>query len=172
MNIISTIAETFADGPGIRYAIYVAGCTHKCKGCHNPESWKFEQGTPIEIALPIILKEIASNPMLTGITISGGDPLESSSSLLTLLKALKENFPDKDLWVFTGYTLEELAYKINEGEKDILSCLELIDTLVDGRFDISLKEDITFRGSSNQRFIHSPSSSILPLLQGMPSQIL
>lgn len=172
MNILSTISETFADGPGIRYAIYTAGCTHYCKGCHNPESWCFDQGEPLEKELPRIIDEIKSNPMLTGITISGGDPLELPNSLLILLIALKEHFPDKDIWVFTGYTLEELANKINEGDKNILLCLKLIDTLVDGRFEIDLKEEITFRGSSNQRFIKSPSNVILPLLQGLPSQII
>lgn len=158
MHIIGTYSETFADGPGIRYAIYVAGCKHYCKGCHNPQSWEFNKGTPIETALPIIIDEIQRNPMLTGITISGGDPLFSLEGLKMLLQALKENFPEKDIWIYTGFTIEELNDMYNKGDVLIKECLELTDTLVDGKFVSELKEDITFRGSSNQRFISSPSS--------------
>jgi len=158
MNIISTIPETFADGPGIRYAIYVSGCKHYCKGCHNPQSWDFNQGTPIETALPIIIDEIKKNPMLTGVTITGGDPMFSLEGLSILLKSIKENFPEKDIWIFTGFTIEELVEMYNKGDVLIKECLELTDTLVDGKFVMDLKEDVTFRGSSNQRFISSPSS--------------
>lgn len=172
MNILATLPETFADGPGIRYSIYTAGCGHKCKGCHNPESWDFKQGKHLDEELPRILSEIAANPMLTGITISGGDPLYQPCALLSLLTSLKSRFPDKDIWLYTGFTLEELASTINVGGYETYECLKLIDTLIDGRFEIDLKEDVTFKGSSNQRIIHSPSSFILPLLQGLPSQIL
>lgn len=170
MNIISTISETYADGPGIRYAIYVAGCNHQCKGCHNPQSWNFDQGIPLEDILPTILEEIKNNPMLSGITITGGDPMASSSSLKDLLQVLKTEFPDKDIWVYTGYTIEELITLYRNGEKSIAYCLELIDTLVDGRFEIEKREEVTFKGSSNQRFIHSPSSYLFSY-QGLPSHL-
>lgn len=157
MNIIGTIKETFADGPGIRYSIYCAGCKHACKGCHNPQSWDFNQGTPIEKALPIIIEEIKKNPMLTGITISGGDPFYSTNGLLLLLKTFKTLFPDKDIWVYTGFTLEQLG-KIKE--PIVQECLALIDTLVDGKFIEALKDTTDFKGSTNQRIIKNPLKAL------------
>lgn len=153
MNIIGTIKETFADGPGIRYAIYCAGCRHACKGCHNPQSWDFNQGASLDKALPIIIKEIKANPMLTGITISGGDPFYSREGLLLLLKTLKKEFPDKDVWVYTGFTLEQLDAL---HEQQTYDCLELIDVLVDGKYIEALRDTTNFKGSTNQRIIENP----------------
>lgn len=150
MNILATIPETYADGPGIRYAIYIAGCTHKCDGCHNPESWDFDSGTPYTEMIEEIVKQIRSNPMLTGITFSGGDPMEHPIDMLAMLSILKAEFPDKDIWVYTGYLIEELIAR----GKETVECLELIGTLVDGKYDKTLKEDTNFRGSSNQRLIN------------------
>lgn len=149
LNILATIPETYADGPGIRYAIYVAGCTHCCDGCHNEDSWSFDQGISYIDKMDQIIKEIRSNPMLTGITISGGDPMENPIDLYTMLAILKIEFPEKDIWVYTGYEVEELIAK---GE-DFTNCFRFIDTLVDGKYMKDLREDTNFRGSSNQRFV-------------------
>lgn len=156
MNIVSTIKETFADGPGIRYSIYTAGCIHHCKGCHNPQTWDPNIGVPYTEKLDEIIEDIKKNPMLSGITISGGDPFLYPKDLYNLLLVLKTHFPDKNIWVFTGYTLEELAERAEQGKNFILLALGLIDTLVDGPFIESLKIEGEFRGSSNQRFIENP----------------
>jgi len=150
MKIIKRIKETSADGPGIRYAIYVAGCTHQCPGCHNPETWDFNQGQKLDNDLIVeMMKEIQSNPLITGITISGGDPMHPKNAidLLNLLDRLKDL--NKDIWVYTGYTIEEIF----ESASFQTSALRNIDILVDGKFDKNLREYSSFRGSSNQKFV-------------------
>lgn len=149
MNIISIIKETYADGPGIRYSIYTAGCTHQCDGCHNPESWDFNSGEKLtEEYMLKIIEEIQSNPLITGITISGGDPFCNYEGLLYLLLRLKDL--NKNIWVFTGYSFEDLIAKKNS---IVLKCLEYIDVLVDGPYIKELRDTSQFKGSKNQRFI-------------------
>lgn len=148
MNYLKIIPETITDGEGIRTSIYVAGCNHKCKGCHNPQTWNFNQGEPLtEEVLRSVVANIKNNSLLYGITFSGGDPLEDGNDidLLPLLKIIKEN--NINVWVYTGYTLEEIM--LNENKK---RCLKYIDTLVDGEFIEDLKDpNLLFRGSSNQK---------------------
>ena len=152
MRIIQTIQDTMAAGPGIRCEIYVSGCCHACKGCHNPETWDLNQGEELTVEYVTKLKEeIISNPLILGVTITGGDPLHPSNAagllmLLQELDALKLN-----VWVFTGYTIEELLDAPIDYNQ--LYALKYIDVLVDGRFDELLKETKGFRGSSNQRYI-------------------
>ena len=152
MRILQTIKETYVDGPGIRYSIYVAGCTHYCKGCHNPKSWNFNQGEELSVELVERIKsEIKSNPLLDGITISGGDPLhpDNAKGLLLLLQEL--NGLTDSIWVYTGYTIEEiLDVPIDFNQ---LYCLEYIDVLVDGPFREDLRDTSEFKGSTNQRYI-------------------
>lgn len=143
---ILNITETIVDGPGLRSSIYFAGCSHRCKGCHNPESWGFDGGeyiTPQQLFNKI--KDFASTK---NITLSGGDPIQQpKQELIELLKLLKEdNF---NIWVYTGYAFEEL-------DKEILS---YIDVLVDGKFIEELKSDsCIYRGSTNQRLIDVKAS--------------
>ena len=160
MNIITTIKETFADGPGIRYSIYTTGCNHHCKGCHNPETWDVTKGTPYQKMLPEIIKDIKANPLITGITFSGGDPFLFPYDLYCMLLELKKEFPEKNIWLYTGYTLKELKDLAFNGEPFILLALGLIDTLVDGPFIEELKIDGEFRGSSNQCFIENPLTKL------------
>lgn len=149
MRILKTFRETYADGPGIRYSIYAAGCTHHCKGCHNPESWNFNQGEPLTPAMvERYYSEINSNPLIDGITISGGDPFLSAEGLLQLLIGLSPL--KKNIWVYTGFTLEEI---LSSRDPNKLECLSYIDTLVDGRFVQELRDTTGFRGSTNQRFL-------------------
>lgn len=151
MRILKTISNTYADGPGIRYSIYVSGCTNQCEDCHNPESWNFNQGEALNNELIAKIKEeILSNPMLTGITISGGDPMhpKNAEGLLYLLKEL--SVLNKNIWVYTGHTIEEI---LNSKNKNRINALQYIDILVDGKYKKDLRELSTFRGSSNQRFI-------------------
>lgn len=149
LRILGTYKETVVDGEGLRYSIYFAGCTHACKGCHNKESWCPDNGTLItEEYLDKIINEINSNPLLDGITLSGGDPLYNPEEMLEVVKYLKEK-TEMNIWLYTGYTIEELR-KDNKR----MAVLEYIDTLVDGKFVQELYDPLLkFRGSSNQRII-------------------
>lgn len=129
LHIINVYPETISDGFGVRYAIYLAGCTHHCRGCHNPGSWSPVAGEPLtELILSRIVAEINDNPILDGITISGGDPFYNPFALLALLRRLKEE-THKNVWCYTGYTYESLLK-----DETRRPCLDYIDTLVDGPF--------------------------------------
>lgn len=150
MNYIDIIPETITDGDGMRTSIYVAGCNHKCPGCHNPQTWDFKAGKELtpEVIHDVIL-HIKSNPLLAGITFSGGDPLEvgNAEDLLEILKKLKKE--NINIWCYTGYCYEDLILMSPQNE-----CLDYIDVLVDGPFIESLKDpDLIFKGSKNQRII-------------------
>lgn len=149
MNLIGTYSETIVDGEGIRYSIYLAGCTHHCPGCQNPESWSSQAGELLtEERISSIIKEIKSNPLLDGVTFSGGDPFYNPEEFLSLAKRIKEE-TKLNVWCYTGYTYEEI-----DSHPRLKPILEWIDVLVDGRFDESLYSPyLTFRGSSNQRII-------------------
>ena len=149
LRILGTYKETVVDGKGLRYSIYFAGCTHACKGCHNKESWCPDNGTLVtEEYLDKIINEINSNPLLDGITLSGGDPLYNPDEMLEIVKYLKEK-TGMNIWLYTGYTIEELR-KDNRRMK----VLQYVDTLVDGKFVQELYDPLLkFRGSSNQRII-------------------
>ena len=149
MRILNIYRSTISDGPGLRYSIYLAGCRHRCPGCHNPESWDPLAGTCITPdMLQRIADEINGDPLLDGITLSGGDPFYDPESLYELLLFLSRhtNLP---IWVYTGYRIEELL-----ADAEMSKCLTLIDTVVDGRFVQELFDPrLSWRGSSNQRIV-------------------
>ena len=149
LRILGTYRETVVDGEGLRYSIYFSGCIHACKGCHNKESWCPDNGTLVtEEYLDKIISEINSNPLLDGITLSGGDPLYNPEEMFEVVKYFKEK-TKINIWLYTGYTIEELR-KDNKR----MAVLEYIDTLVDGKFFQELYDPLLkFRGSSNQRII-------------------
>ncbi|HFK1682623.1 anaerobic ribonucleoside-triphosphate reductase activating protein [Bacillus anthracis] len=146
MKVMNIIHDSVVDGEGLRTVVFFAGCPHRCFGCHNPKSWNICNGT--EMTVDEIVKEIASNS-LTDVTFSGGDPFLQAAEVKKVAKIVKDL--KKNLWMYTGYTLEEIQSSQNN---DMIELLHYGDVLVDGRFEIE-KKDLTlpFRGSSNQRII-------------------
>lgn len=137
------------NGDGCRVTLWVAGCTHHCKGCHNPQTWSFKSGREFTEDIKNKLYNVLKLPYIKGITFSGGDPLDSFEDVFELIKDIKNSFNDKDIWLFSGYTLED----IKNSEKSVI--LDYIDVLVDGEFKEELKDlSLKFRGSSNQRILY------------------
>lgn len=158
MRILKIVPDTVVDGPGLRTSIYFAGCLHHCKGCHNPESWNFKQGYAYH---PDELYCMLLKTGNTKVTLTGGDPMYQNIGdfhrFLWLLKnglPLLENKPVYDVWVYTGYTWEQLV-----NSKRHNSLLKYIDVIVDGKFVEELRDaSLQFRGSSNQRIINVQES--------------
>lgn len=146
IRIAGKVDDSIVDGPGIRYTIFFQGCPHHCPGCHNPETHDFNGGHFEEIE--DIVKEIKKNPLLLGVTISGGEPFSQKEELLTLVKEIRKT--NLNIMVYTGYTFEYLI-NLDSVTKEILSN---IDYLVDGPFILKERDlELIFRGSRNQRYI-------------------
>lgn len=154
IKIASVIDDSIVDGPGIRMTVFFQGCSHGCEGCFNKETWGFNGGHYCDVE--DIYKAAMNNPLLDGITLSGGDPIYQVKGALELVK-LFENTP-LNIFVYTGFTFEELL-EISKNNEDLQAFLEKIDYLVDGKFDITKKDiSLRFRGSSNQRIINVKQS--------------
>lgn len=136
------------NGRGCRATLWVSGCSHRCPNCHNPQTWDFKSGRIFTEEVKEQLFHVLSLPYIDGLTLSGGDPADSAEELISLLKEFHDIFPDKDVWLYTGYTIEEMQEKPSLKNLLDAGC----NTVVDGRYDHS-KRDTTlpFRGSSNQR---------------------
>jgi anaerobic ribonucleoside-triphosphate reductase activating protein len=150
MRILKVFRETISDGPGFRYSIYFSGCSHACPGCHNEDSWDPDNGEILDSEyFKRIVDDINRNKMLSGVTLSGGDPFYNPEELLDFLIKFRKEVRKINIWCYTGYTIQQLL--TDEVKR---KCLEYIDVLVDGRFIQELhSEDLSFRGSRNQRII-------------------
>lgn len=146
--------ESLVNGPGIRRVFFSQGCKHNCIGCFNPDTHDFNGGEERDIEE--LIKDLADNPFIDGVTFSGGDPLEQANKFIYIAKAAREL--GLNIWSYTGYKFEYLLEHANEFNK-WKEYLENIDVLVDGKFNINKKEDgLKFRGSSNQRIINVKES--------------
>ena len=158
MNYADIKRVDVANGEGVRVSLFVSGCTHQCKGCFNKEAWDFNYGKPFTQETIDKVINYLDNPYISGLTILGGEPLEheNQKGLLPLLKKVKEKFPEKNVWCYTGYRYDkDIMEKMYKNWKETPEVLSYIDVLVDGEFEED-KKDITlkFRGSSNQRIIN------------------
>lgn len=152
LRISGLINDSIVDGPGIRYVIFTQGCPHACLGCHNPKTHDLNGGRWTE--LDSILEEIDQNPLLDGVTLSGGEPLLQAKACLELVQKIKER--QLHILVYTGYTYEELMALNNP---DIMSLLQYVDVLIDGRYVQEQKSlSLLFKGSANQRIINVQES--------------
>ena len=150
IRVAGLVNDSIVDGPGFRFAVFVQGCPHHCPGCHNPETWDFDKGTPM--TAEEIFARAAKNPMLTGFTFSGGEPFAQSAALLPLARRIRE--AGYELAIYTGYTFEQL---LEDPEKRAL--LEYADTVVDGPFLLAQRNlALKFKGSKNQRVLDVPAS--------------
>lgn len=160
MNYSAIKYYDIANGTGVRTTLFVSGCRNRCEGCFQPETWSFEYGKPFTPEVENeILKSLANN-YVAGLTLLGGDPFEeeNQAALVPFLKKFKEQCPDKNLWAFTGYLLDQdLVPGGRKHTTDTDAMLSYIDVLVDGPFIQAQKNlCLKFRGSENQRLINVP----------------
>ena len=157
MNYSAARTCDVANGPGVRISLFVSGCTHRCKGCFNPDTWDFSFGEPFTEETGKRLIEAGRPPHIAGLTLLGGEPFEPENqrALVPFLREWRSALPEKDVWCYTGCVLEkELLAPSRWRTEDTDEMLSLIDVLVDGPFVESLKDiSLVFRGSSNQRIL-------------------
>ena len=159
MNYADIRPIDVANGPGIRVSLFVSGCTHACPGCFNPEAWDFGYGQPFTKDEEDAILTHLARPYVKGLSLLGGEPFHPSNqaAVLALVKRVREAYPGKDVWCYTGYLYEDLlSGKVGEHSRELL---EQLDVLVDGPFVLEQKElSLRFRGSANQRLIDVPAS--------------
>ena len=147
MNYLDILDCDILDGDGVRVTLFVSGCSHHCKGCQNPKSWDAFNGKEFtQDTVQKILKAL-DRDYIDGLTLSGGDPLfmQNRFEITRLCKEVKKAFPNKTIWLYTGYKYEEI---------ETLEVLNYVDVLVDGKFKLDLRDvTLAFKGSSNQRII-------------------
>ena len=154
MRIQAVVPESIVDGPGVRFVVFTQGCPHGCPACHSPQTHDPAGGyeATANDLVATLEENLEGNPLLAGVTLSGGEPFLHASELLPFAQAVHER--NLNLWVYTGYTLEELLARGDEAE---LALLAEADTLVDGRFEIAQRTlEMPFVGSRNQRIIENP----------------
>ena len=154
LKIAGTVSDSIVDGPGLRLAIFTQGCPHRCEGCHNPQTHDFDGGE--DVTLESLLEKIKSNPLLDGVTYSGGEPFCQAEGLYELGLEIKKL--GLNIITYTGYTFEYILEHSDE-ENCYEKLLSVTDYLIDGPFVLDKKNILLkFRGSSNQRIINVPKS--------------
>ena len=160
IDLSSIVPDSIVDGPGIRVTIFCQGCPHRCKGCHNPKTWKFGSGTPTSVER--IVEIVRQSPLARGVTFSGGEPFSQAAGYAKLARLLKAQ--GYEVASYSGYTFEEIL----AGDDDQRALLKELDVLIDGRFVLEERSlDTPFRGSRNQRLINVQES----LKTGIPVEI-
>lgn len=147
MRYHNITTDDMLNGDGLRTVLWVAGCTHRCEGCHNPITWDIEGGIPFDEAAESELFEKLSADYISGVTFSGGDPLhpQNRDEVTRLARKVRAELPDKTIWLYTGFDWEDIKE---------LEIIPLLDVVVDGRFVKSLLDaKLHWKGSSNQRVI-------------------
>lgn len=162
MNYATIKWADVANGPGVRVSLFVSGCTHRCLGCFNEEAWDFAYGRPFtKVEEDRIVAALAPDH-IKGLSLLGGEPFEPDNqrALLPLLRRVKGAYPDKEVWCYSGYTLDGELWRPSRARCECTDeMLSYIDVLVDGPF-IQEKKDLNlrFRGSANQRILNVPAS--------------
>lgn len=155
MNYSAIKNYDIANGLGVRVTLFVSGCTHHCEGCFNEETWSFSSGKPFTKETEDEIIKLLSPDYIKGLTLLGGEPMEkvNQEALYPFVKRVKEAYPDKNIWCYSGYTLDEITK--GRAHTDVTDALlGFIDVLVDGEFKKELYSiALKFRGSSNQRVI-------------------
>lgn len=151
-----------ANGPGVRVSLFVSGCTHRCEGCFNPEAWDFSFGQPFTAAEEHAILSALAPAHIRGLSLLGGEPFEPDNqrALLPFLRQVKAAFPEKEIWCYSGYTLDGALWQESRARCECTDeMLSLLDILVDGPFICAQKDlSLRFRGSANQRIIDVPRS--------------
>lgn len=162
MNYATVKKTDVANGPGVRVSLFVSGCTHHCKGCFNREAWDFGYGKPYTEQVEEEILNALAPDYIRGLSVLGGEPFEEANrpAVLGLLLKVKERYPEKDIWCYSGYDYEkDMLRWIAEGREEVDRMLSCIDVLVDGEFVEELKNlRLPFRGSENQRLIDVTAS--------------
>lgn len=162
MNYAAIKWADVANGPGVRVSLFVSGCTHHCPGCFNQEAWDFDYGQPFTGAEEDRIVAALAPAHIKGLSLLGGEPFEPDNqrALLPLLRRVKACYPQKEIWCYSGYTLDGALWADSRARCEVTDeLLSLIDVLVDGPFVQEKKElSLRFRGSANQRIIDVPKS--------------
>ena len=162
MNYATIKPHDTADGYGVRVSLFVSGCTHHCKGCFNSEAWDFNYGTPYTQETENEIISLLNRDYIRGLSLLGGEPMEPQNQavIVNLIKRVKQELPTKDIWCYSGYTLDKDLCDGGRAHTSVTDeILHNIDVLVDGRFVVELKDlTLKFRGSSNQRLIDVKNS--------------
>ena len=179
-GIVCTTVSDIANGEGVRVTLFVSGCTNHCEHCFQPQTWDFDYGQPFTSETEQQLLDLLAPSYIQGLTLLGGEPFEPENQrvLVPFVRRVRETYPQKTVWAFSGFTLEELrtegSHPRCEATDELLS---MLDVLVDGRFVEALKDiSLRFRGSSNQRLIDmkktlaSGEIVLLPDLDRKPGQ--
>ena len=161
MNYAAIKKRDIANGPGVRVSLFVSGCTHHCPGCFNADTWDFSYGEPFTVAVQDELLAAMEPDYVHGLSLLGGEPFEAANqrALVPFLHRVRERYPRKTIWCYSGYTLEELRGSGRSRCEVTDEMLSLLDVLVDGRFVLEKKNiRLRFRGSENQRLIDMRST--------------